>query len=587
MDSNAADDDMLIRGAKEGEEDLAEEPAVNHARTAWSVQRQKRQNKQFGGRNRMQRSFSLRTDSTEQGGFLSESLDSTSRLHSRSSASLTSSEEDSYRDNNLNPPPLPPRGGLRMARSATLPTNMPSAPPPPQRRVNRQQRSYSMALGPTRSITTLHHSRSASSIPVDLFGMAENQPENFLEENFDRDRKKPRARRASTLGTIPCLQSPSFQEKIASLGGSSPFSSSFLAESPLPDATTSDLFNSPGSRGSSRKRPVCGSPSSGDDGSTIMTMSSNTSSRRTRRLSPGKLPPGLENPLYSQPSHSFHEARGMNQESDEEESEANVDTSFEHDVSFCSQSGKAFFAEDEEKKEDEETQGNEILASMPAYEDLKFLVNALNQEKSKALFGGKHMWTVVPKQSWSMVRRSAFIIWLTDKLHFTLSPVGNGLNVLKIPAVKGRKLLDDLYEALQEYQGQPRETEPPSQVLIASVSSNHKRGTYRSSALAQPPTHCALEFDLASNLEKLTVEDKPQLQQQQQQSSLDTSRLSFGSARPSFEPGALHLPGHETPAAPRAPMVVASAEPSLRGRNSSLSTTMSVAPMQNLEFVET
>ena len=599
MDSSNAndDDDMFLRRPKEIPSDNAGKSDLHRISTSWSMQRQRRQNKTFGSRNgsRLMRTYSLRQEfDSEASGVLEEPLDSNLCSHRRSS-SLVSSEDDGYRE--LVPPPRPPRGNLLMTRSATLPVNMPGAPPvassQPRRRLQRQQRSHSLALGPISSLSGLHSSRSSPSIPLDLFGMIENQPENYLaEENFDRDRKKPRGRRASTLGSVPSLQSPSFQEKMASLGGgtSSPFS--FVAESPMPDASL-DLFNSPGSKSSSRKRPVCGSPSSGDDGSTIMTMSSNTSSRRTRRMSASQLPPNLENPLYSLPNNSFQEVRGLHQESDDDESEENANSSFQNDVSFTSHTGDAFMHVSEEKKDDDMQQDNEIIADMSSLDDLKFLIHALEQEQTKPLFGGKSLWTVVPKQTWHITRRSGFVKWLTAGLQFVVSPVGNGLNVLKIPACKGRELLGRLKSTMDDCQDQFVDTSPPSQVLIASAVGAPKTCSRRilHKSVPSPAPDCALEFDLSSGLEKLSVHEKPE--SSSHQPFPDISRSSFGSARLSFdpsvyEPGVLELPGHETPA-PRNQMLISSAEHTIgsRCRNSSISVPMSVAPMQNLEFVET
>lgn len=602
MDSSNADDDMIIRRPKEGALEEAEDlEEFNHSSTTWSMQRQRRQNKTFGGRSsRLQRSHSMRQEfQRDAAGFLPEPLDASS-FHRRSS-SLSTSEEEGSRE--LAPPPRPPRTSLRMARSATLPINMPGGSTggtslPRRRGFSRQQRSHSLALGPTSSLGSLHHSRSTSSIPLDLFGMTENQPQNLLaeSESYDRDRKKPRARRASEMGSIPSLQSPSFQGKIAShSGGVSPFSGSFAAESPMPDIS-SDLFNSPGSKSSSRKRPVCGSPSSGDDGSTTMTMSSNTSSRRTRKLTPSKLPPGLENPLYSQPSRSFHEVRGMDQDSDDDESECNVDSSFHQDVSFTSHTGDLFIHSTEEKKDDddyENDEGNEILASMSSVDDLKFLISALRHEKTKPFCGNNGLWNVLPKKTWNMDRRSAFVNWLSNSLQFLVCSLGNGIIVLKISASSGEELLGRLKSSLQEYQDRPSIVVPPSQVLVAPSVATAEVSLSRSKKPSLTSSlECALDFDLTSNLEKLTVADKPD--QPPQQFLLGACRTSIGSSRASFdpstcEPGDLHLPGHETPMPRSGQMCISSTDHTVasRSRNSSISVPMSVAPMQNLEFVET
>ena len=579
---------------------------MNYSNTAWSSQRQRRQNKTFGSRNnasRLQRSFSVRgkESASEDSGFLLEPPDS--MLLNRRSSSLASSEEEGFRD--LAPPPRPPRrAGALLARSATLPSQMPSGPVPsmPRRRgLSRQQRSHSLALGPSSPLDTLHQSRSSSCLPLDLFGMIENQPQNFNgEESFNRDRKKPRQRRASTLGSIPSLHSPLYKEKIAPLDSS--LSGSFAAESPMPDVSL-DLFGSPESKSSSRKRPVCESPSSGDDGSTIMTLSSITSSRRTRKLSPGKFS-NITNPLYSDPSHSLHEMRCMNQDTDDDESEGHVESSFQHDVSFTSHTGdNNFLEESEEKKDDDDNhQGNVVLSTMPSLDDLKFLIHSLNQSKSRPLFGTKNLWTVVPKKEWHVTRRSSFMSWLTDVLHFVANPVGNGLTVLRIPACKGRDLLERLTASLNEFQERPVEIDTPSQVLITSSNGDQKhRDKSRASRQEPNHTHCAQHFDLASDLEKLTVVDKVEAPPQQlllnktSRSSLGSSRPSFDTApRPSFdpsmcEPDTLYMMGHETPAPRACQMVLSNTDQSFgtRNRNSSISVPMFVAPMQNLEFVET
>eukprot|EP00977_Amphora_coffeiformis_P006730 scaffold1484_cov173-Amphora_coffeaeformis.AAC.8 len=612
MSSSNADDDALLTIRRPSEEmsfkNDGEDSELNHSSTAWSSQRQRRQNKTFGSRkngSRLQRSFSLRVkeSDSEGSGFLPEPLDSMT-LHRRSS-SLASSEEEGFRE--LAPPPRPPRrAGALLARSSTLPSQMPngSLPSIPRRRgLSRQQRSHSLAMGSTSSLDTLHHSLSASCLPLDLFGMIENQPQNFnTEESLYRDRKKPRQRRASTLGSIPSLGSPIYKETIASLDTS--LSGSFAAESPMPDVSL-DLFGSPESKSSSRKRPVCESPSSGDDGSTIMTMSSNTSCRRTKKLSPSKFS-NLANPLYSNPSQSLHEMRCMNHDTDDEDSEGHIESSFQHDVSFTSHTGDhTFLEESEEKKEDDDRQhGNEILSTMPSLDDLKFLIHSLNQSKDRPLFGGKNLWTVVPKKEWHVTRRSSFMGWLTNVLHFVANPVGNGLTVLRIPACKGRDLLERLSASLKEFHERPVEIVPPSQVLIASsIGDRKQQDRNRASRPLFPPHHnqCPLDFDLASDLEKLTVADKVEPPSQQLLLN-NTSRLSFGSSRPSFdtaprpsfdpsvcEPDTLYILGHETPAPRACQMVMSSTDQSMGtgNRNSSISVPMSVAPMQSLEFVET
>lgn len=437
-------------------------------------------------------------------------------------------------------------------------------------------------------MSLLERNHSSPSLPLDLFGMIENQPQNYFaeEENFDRDRKKPRARRASAMGSIPSLQSPSFQEKMASLGGRA---SPFMADSPAQDIS-SDLFNSPGSKSSSRKRPVCGSPSSGDDGSTIM--SSNTSCRRTFRLSPNK-PPNIENPLFSRTFNSFHEVRGMHPESDDEESDGNVNSSFnQHDASFTSQPGDAFLPDAGEKKDDDETEGNEILASMTSLEDLDFLIKSLEKSKKKPSFFGSNLWTVIPDKAWHTARRSAFVKWLTESLHFAVDHIGNGLSTLRIPSNKGRELLDRLKLSKEEYRDKSFAVVPPSQVLIASTTDSAKPGRSRTPCAPLPPPvpERTLDFDLALDLDKLTVNDRPD--KPAQQPLLGKLRSSFGSSRPSFDPSVcdpLELPGHETPAPRSSQMVVASTDHTMggSGRSSGISLQMSVAPMQTLEFVET
>lgn len=327
-----------------------------------------------------------------------------------------------------------------------------------------------------------------------------------------------------------------------------------------------------------------------------MTMGSNTSSRRTRKLTPSKLPPGIENPLYSQPSHSFREVRGMDQDSDDDESECNVDSSFHQDVSFTSHTGDLFIHSSEEKKEDDDTEkeeGNEILASMSSLDDLKFLISALKHEKTKPFFGRNGLWAVVPKRSWSMDRRSAFVNWLENSLQFLVSVLGDGIIVLKISASSGEELLGRLKSSLQEYRDRPSVVVPPSQVLVDSSVAETKVSLSRSrKPILSSPLECALDFDLTSNLEKLTVADKPD--EPHQQLLLCASRASIGSSRPSFdpstcEPGDLYLPGHETPMPRSGQMCISSTDHTVasRSRNSSISVPMSVAPMQNLEFVET
>lgn len=333
-----------------------------------------------------------------------------------------------------------------------------------------------------------------------------------------------------------------------------------------------------------------------------MTMSSNTSSRRTRKLSPSKLS-NLENPLYSDPSQSLHEMRGVCHDSDDDESDGNVDSSF-NDVSFTSQTGENTFLDaSEEKKEDDDHQKeNEILSTMPSIDDLKFLVRSLSQAKIKPTFGGKHLWTVVPNAGWEPRRRSAFVMWLTHALHFTVGPLGNGLNSLVIPACKGPDLLDRLAASLKEYKEErPLEIVPQSPLVIgSSVNGGEHQGGRRASRppFSLPRSRCPMDADLASDLEKLTVTDK--VDAPSQQLSLNTSRVSFGSRRsvesvprPSFDPsncdtGNFYLPGHETPA-PRTCQMDTSADHSMctRDRNSSFGVPMSVAPLQNAEFVET
>ena len=287
----------------------------------------------------------------------------------------------------------------------------------------------------------------------------------------------------------------------------------------------------------------------------------------------------------------------MDQESDDE-SECNVETSFQQDVSFTSHTGDLFIHSAEEKKDDDDDdddnkQGNEILSSMSSLDDLKFLISTLKSEKANQ-FRGRGIWTVVPRNSWDMARRSAFVNWLTECLQFDVSSLGNGLIVLKISKSSGEELLGRLTLSLQEYQDGPTISVPPSPVLIASSIDTTKAGRLsRSQKPASAPSlECSLAFDLTSNLEKLTVEDKPD--QPPQQLVLGAPRASFGSSRSSFdrsvcEPGDLHLPGHETPMPRSSQMCISSTEHTVtsRGRNSSISVPMSVAPMQNLEFVET
>ena len=181
---------MIIRRPKEGGLDNAEEFDFSHHSTAWSVQqRQRRQNKTFGGsaisRQHLQRSQSLRQEfGRDAAGFLPDPLDLTSSFHRRSSSLSTSEEEEGFRE--LNPPPRPPRTSLRMTRSATLPINMPGESTgrssSSRRRLSRQHRSHSLALGPSSSLTSslgsFRHHRSSTSVPLDLFDMIENQHQN-------------------------------------------------------------------------------------------------------------------------------------------------------------------------------------------------------------------------------------------------------------------------------------------------------------------------------------------------------------------------------------------------------------------------
>jgi len=294
----------------------------------------------------------------------------------------------------------------------------------------------------------------------------------------------------------------------------------------------------------------------------------------------------------------------MNQDTDDDESEGHVESSFQHDVSFTSHTGdNNFLEESEEKKDDDDNhQGNVVLSTMPSLDDLKFLIHSLNQSKSRPLFGTKNLWTVVPKKEWHVTRRSSFMSWLTDVLHFVANPVGNGLTVLRIPACKGRDLLERLTASLNEFQERPVEIDTPSQVLITSSNGDQKhRDKSRASRQEPNHTHCAQHFDLASDLEKLTVVDKVEAPPQQlllnktSRSSLGSSRPSFDTApRPSFdpsmcEPDTLYMMGHETPAPRACQMVLSNTDQSFgtRNRNSSISVPMFVAPMQNLEFVET
>ena len=289
----------------------------------------------------------------------------------------------------------------------------------------------------------------------------------------------------------------------------------------------------------------------------------------------------------------------MAQDSDDDESDCNVDASFHQDVSFTSHTGDLFIHNVEEKKDDDDDKregeiGNDILSTMSSLDDLKFLISALNQERAKYSSGLNRLWAVIPKNSWREVRRADFVKWLTERLQFDNHVLGNGTFVLKITPSAGEELLGRLKASLQDYQVQPSTAVPRSQALIAaSVDAVTKDGLSRSKNLPPPASlECALGFDLTSNMEKLTVEDQPD--QPPKQLLLGASRSSFGASRPSLDasvcdPGGLHLPGHETPMPRSGPMCLSSTDHTVvsRSRNSSISVPMSVAPMQNLEFVET
>lgn len=597
--SNADDVDMLIRRPKNMSLEDTEGADWNRTRTTWSTQHKKREQRTFGRSSRLQRRNSMSEELfSEQSGVLGEdSLDS-------AFMSFASSEEGS---GEFEPPPRPVRSRNRMSRSATLPT-MPTGPPSitqiRRKSLHRNpQRSNSIAFGCFSGGLGL--SRSSHCIPPELlFTDNQNHHPNFSDEIFDRDKKKPRARRASTLGSIPSLSSRTFQEEIASLHescggavGPNPFTYGF-AESPGFQETSLDLFGSPSSKSSSRKRPVCDSPSSADEGSIAMSLSSNTSSRRsrTRIRSPGKLPQNLTNPLFAMSKHSLTEVRDKYRDSDDDESEHNSE-SFQQDASFVS-NGDTFLPDDdgEEKKDEEEEEDDDdflrkkILKSKPAADDIGFLIDALDQAKKKSFFGTS-VWNVIPSRDWHSARRASFFKWLVRSLDFQVSALGNGVTVLKIPAGKGQELLDQLrcYTKDQNNLNQS-EAPSPSQVLIATSLENLLQDA-QSSAKRRPMAspEAGLDFGLTSRMKNLTVEEPVE---PPQQGLLEAFRASIGSARHSLDHSVydrLVLPGHETPAHRASQMVLASTcqTKETNGRNSSIGVTASEPSMQTLESFET
>lgn len=579
---------MIIRRPKDNDEGTEDWMS----RTAWSMQRQNRPRKAFGSRNRgiaLRRSASLREEFLpEESGAIVEPPRTESLRSIRSSLTVSSEGSDEFAA--LNAEVARPKASA-MSRAQTLPLNFAVAPRNPSHKLTR---SWSLALG-----SSIPQSRA--SPPPDLLGFLENAPPNYNVEACDsavRGRKKHRARRASTMGSIPPLAETPTPLSL----GMAPYSG--LVESPSLPADCSDLWNSPSSKSTStRKRR--GSPSSGDDLSTAMSLSSSLNSRRSRvrGLSPSRLPITLVNPLFPPPSLSDH--RGMSIQESDDESASNVDSSFMQDASFISHGGEVpFLHYTEEKKQDEEdTPRNEILATMSSYGDLEFLTQSLTREEQNRPMVGQaqRLWTIIPPPKWHSSRRAAFFVWLTDRLGFGVNDLGNGVHVLVISATRGRDLLERLRLAAAEGGNAHAPPAPPPALAVFGVT--RAPVTCVRKSLASVPSESALDVSLAAELGRLTVEERVQEppilgMTLSSRPSLGNTRLSLDRSRLSMDPSVadanalLEIPGHETPAPRSSQMVLSSTgdrfnSTAANSRLSSVSAAFSVAPMQTLEFVET
>ncbi len=97
---------------------------------------------------------------------------------------------------------------------------------------------------------------------------------------------------------------------------------------------------------------------------------------------------------------------------------------------------------------------DDIFDNMSSYEDLKFLIKELRRWSSGKLhasFGMNKNCTVVPPNSWSSTRRSAFVEWSKNRLGFCHKCCGGSVSYLQTSESKAKQLQKDLEKALLEY----------------------------------------------------------------------------------------------------------------------------------------
>ena len=120
----------------------------------------------------------------------------------------------------------------------------------------------------------------------------------------------------------------------------------------------------------------------------------------------------------------------------------------------------------------------DVLDTMSSYDDLKFLTASLSKESKKGnhvMFGAEG-WKVVPKTNWTPARRSAFFQWTTLYFGFSVRAAGGSVNFLQISKACGAKILGILQGAIALYkQQQDQKNEGVQEALIAPESAVSNR----------------------------------------------------------------------------------------------------------------
>lgn len=426
------------------------------------------------------------------------------------------------------PPPIPNRRRFARANSVT----MHDRKPPPRQLTRSQSVSISGSS-----------SSSSGSRRVN-----ENINPNFeaLEENFTPKRSKPvldlrgrkKVRSELSIPKVPLSDSFSNLAKFGEDGwgqasntnatfGTRPTASNELYFSEFIDSSPATI-----NAGSHKKRNICESPL--DDFLSPPNTQLSVNSFYTGESMDGRFSLGSsesinqrETEIQTDDGESLNDTRDDDSGDDASmESLEKTPVPFTSNANAIKRRSSSFFGEEVlpigDVLEPGKADANDVIESMPSYQDLRFLVRSLRKEKA----GSRLSWHVAPPVSWNASRRASFFNWTTQSLGFSFRAGGMAIAYLQISKKKGAGILTLLEsaQALWKARGLGEKTPHETSQKPKFVFSNSKLTASVTKTLSWTPKEASsrhhqtkfvppfasnnVDDDLMQGMTKLTMDEK-------------------------------------------------------------------------------